>query len=155
MVREGINENYLPVWMQQAGYNTYYSGKLWNAHNVDNYDKPYVRGFTGSDFLVDPYTYEYYNSSMVRNGAAPASYEGQYSPDIVAQKAYDFLDEAAMHKEPWFLTVAPVAPHSNCHYKCSGELQVDPPKYAERHAHLFNDYIIPRTDNFNPEKVWC
>ncbi|KAJ5606445.1 Arylsulphatase [Penicillium lagena] len=68
--------------------------------------------FTGSDFLVYPYPYEYYNSSMFRNGAASVSYEGQYFLDIVAQKAYDCLDKAIIHKLLWFLTVAPIAPLS-------------------------------------------
>lgn len=47
-VSQGLNENFLPVWLQEAGYNTYYTGKLFNAHTVDNYHSPYVKGFTGS-----------------------------------------------------------------------------------------------------------
>lgn len=53
-VREGLNDNWLPVWLQQLGYNTYYTGKLFNSHNVDNYDDPPVNGFNASDFLLDP-----------------------------------------------------------------------------------------------------
>ena len=47
-VAQGLNENYLPVWLQAAGYDTYYVGKLFNAHTVDNYFDPYVAGFTAS-----------------------------------------------------------------------------------------------------------
>jgi Sulfatase len=47
-VDQGFNENYLPVWLQQAGYNTYYTGKLFNVHTVTNYDSPEPAGFTGS-----------------------------------------------------------------------------------------------------------
>ena len=47
-VSQGLNENFLPVWLQEAGYNTYYTGKLFNAHTVENYHSPYVKGFTGS-----------------------------------------------------------------------------------------------------------
>ena len=36
------------MWLQAAGYNTYYTGKLFNTHNVENYDKPFPNGFTGS-----------------------------------------------------------------------------------------------------------
>src|ERR1700743_2505656 len=36
-VAQGLNENYLPVWLQAAGFDTYYVGKLFNAHTVDNY----------------------------------------------------------------------------------------------------------------------
>jgi N-acetylglucosamine-6-sulfatase len=27
-IEEGFNEDYLPVWLQAAGYNTYYTGKM-------------------------------------------------------------------------------------------------------------------------------
>lgn len=47
-ISQGLNDNFLPVWLQEAGYGTYYVGKLLNAHTVENYDKPFVRGFTGS-----------------------------------------------------------------------------------------------------------
>lgn len=149
-VKEGLNKDWLPLWLQSAGYNTYYVGKLFNAHNVDNYDSPYVSGFNQSDFLLDPYTYEYYNAYMTRNGQPPVSYAGQYSPDVVATKAYGFLDEATLHDEPFFLAVAPVAPHSNV--KMTLPPKFDTAFYAERHAHLFKDYKIPRTANFNPDK---
>ncbi|KAI4656857.1 uncharacterized protein J4E78_006748 [Alternaria triticimaculans] len=152
VVREGINDDYLPVWMQNAGYNTYYSGKLWNHHSVDNYNAPYAGGYNGSDFILDPYTYEYYNAHMSRNGGPPISYKGQYSPDVTAEKAYDFLEEATQHLEPWFLTIAPIAPHSNVKLVPAEEYSADLPQYAERHAHLFTEYKIPRDANFNPEK---
>lgn len=164
---QGINDDYLPVWMQAAGYQTYYVGKLWNTHNVFNYDSPQVKGFNGSDFLLDPYTYDYWNAKMTRNGAPPADYTGQYSPDVVAEKAYGFLDEAMEKNEPFFLTVAPIAPHSNIRAASTLESLDDSytaamapgapgfaiPEYAPRHAHLFKDYKIPRGKNFNPEKV--
>lgn len=87
---------------------------------------------------------------MSRNREPPVSYKGYYSPDVVAEKAYGFLSEALLHPEPFFLVAAPVAPHSNCFQE--GEFKAEPPHYAERHAHLFKDYKIPRTANFNPEK---
>lgn len=137
--------------MQNAGYNTYYSGKLWNAHSVDNYNAPSAGGYNGSDFILDPYTYEYYNAHMSRNGGKPVSYKGQYSPDITAEKAYGFLEEATQHPEPWFLTIAPIAPHSMVKLEPADEYNADLPQYAERHAHLFKGYKIPRDANFNPE----
>jgi arylsulfatase A-like enzyme len=47
-VSQGFHEKYLPVWLQSAGYNTYYTGKLFNVHTVTNYDSPYPPGFTGT-----------------------------------------------------------------------------------------------------------
>lgn len=96
------------------------------------------------------YTYEYYRGHMTRNGAPPVSYEGQYSPDVVAEKAYGFLDEATLHDEPFFLAVAPIAPHSDVRFV--EPVEFNTAKYAPRHAHLFKDYKIPRTANFNPDR---
>lgn len=117
---------------------------------MENYNAPYAGGFNGSDFILDPYTYQYYNASMSRNGAAPVSYAGQYSPDITAGKAYGFMDEAMSHEDPWFLVHAPIAPHGDI--KLEEEFIADMPAVAPRHAHLFKDYKIPRDENFNPEK---
>lgn len=47
-VKEGHNENWVPVWLQEQGYQTYYTGKLMNAQNIINYFDPFPKGFTGS-----------------------------------------------------------------------------------------------------------
>ncbi|KAI0422218.1 alkaline-phosphatase-like protein [Xylaria grammica] len=157
-VAQGFNENYFPIWLQRSGYNTYYTGKLFNAHTVKNYNSPYPGGFTGSDFLLDPHTYDYLNSTFQRNDEEPRSYEGQYSTDVMAEKAYGFLDDAVrrLGNKPFFLTVAPIGPHSNVIIKDAspGEdrsAQFGEPIPAERHRHLFEDVKVPRTENFNPD----
>ncbi|OLN87349.1 Arylsulfatase 3 [Colletotrichum chlorophyti] len=153
-VSEGHNERYLPVFLQNAGYNTYYTGKLFNSHTVDNYDSPHAAGWTGSDFLLDPFTYSYLNSTFQRNKDAPVSYEGEYSTDVLAGKALGFLDDAVAAEKPFFLGIAPIAPHSNVDPDRGGakNIRMTAPIPAERHAHLFSDAIVPRTDNFNPDK---
>ncbi|KAJ8111105.1 hypothetical protein ONZ43_g5703 [Nemania bipapillata] len=159
-VSQGLNEKYLPVWLQDAGYNTYYTGKLFNAHSVDTYNTPFAAGWTGSDFLLDPFTYWYMNSTFQRNRDPPVSYEGQYSVDVLAEKAIGFLDEAYEAGKPFFIGLAPVAPHSDIqspafkhgNHSNITEVQFRPPVSAERHAHLFPDAKVPRTANFNPDK---
>lgn len=148
-VSQGLNEDHLALWMQKSGYNTYYVGKLFNAHTVDNYNNPPVSGYTGSDFLLDPFTYQYLNVSMTRNGAPPVNYLNQYSPDLTAKKAYGFLEDALEDEKPFFLTIAPVAPHADV--ELYPTMKAGPPKYADRHAHLFKDFKIPRSKNFNPD----
>lgn len=151
VVEAGWNDNYLPIWLQEAGYNTYYVGKLWNAHSTTNYNNPPAKGFNSSDFLLDPYTYRYYDAQMTRNNGKPVSYQGQYSTDVIADKARGFLDEAIGNKDkPWFLTVAPTAPHSNGSYDPSRDTNwFGEPEFAPRHAGLFPDYQIPRDASFN------
>ncbi|KAI0968702.1 arylsulfatase-like protein [Xylaria arbuscula] len=159
-ISQGLNDKYLPVWLQDAGYNTYYTGKLFNAHSVNTYDSPFAAGWTGSDFLLDPFTYWYMNSTYQRNHDPPVSYEGQYSVDVLAKKALGFLDEAFATGKPFFLGVAPVAPHADIqspafkhgNHSNITEVKFSPPVAAERHAHLFRGAQVPRTANFNPDK---
>jgi N-acetylglucosamine-6-sulfatase len=166
-IAQGFNENWLPVWLQDAGYSTYYTGKLFNAHTVENWNSPHPAGWTSSDFLLDPHTYEYLNASFQRNEHPPVSYEGQYSTDVLAEKAYGLLDEGVKSGKPFFLTAAPVAPHSNVNISAItipdignpgdvlDQIHMTAPIPAERHKHLFPDAKVPRTANFNPDKVCC
>lgn len=48
-VNNGLHEAYLPVWLQQSGYNTYYTGKLMNGFSLSNYNKPYPAGWNDTD----------------------------------------------------------------------------------------------------------
>ncbi|KAI1640626.1 alkaline-phosphatase-like protein [Biscogniauxia mediterranea] len=159
-VSQGLNDKYLPIWLQEAGYNTYYTGKLFNAHSVDNYDSPYAAGWTASEFLLDPFTYWYMNSTYQRNHEVPVSYEGQHSVDVLAKKALGLLDEANEAGKPFFLGIAPVSPHANLwspafkhgNHSELTDINFEPPVPAKRHAHLFKGVKVPRTENFNPDK---
>ncbi|KAK1075088.1 hypothetical protein LTR74_000493 [Friedmanniomyces endolithicus] len=159
---QGFNSAYLPIWLQEGGYNTYYVGKLFNAQTVDNYHSPHAAGWTGSDFLLDPYTYEYLNATFQRNHDHPVSYEGRYSADVIAEKAYGFLEDdlRSAAQKPFFLVIAPTAPHSNVHINdnlidgnfTEKSVIQSPPVSAERHKHLFADAKVPRTKHFNPKQ---
>ncbi|PWY65625.1 arylsulfatase [Aspergillus sclerotioniger CBS 115572] len=153
-VAQGFNDNFLPVWLQSVGYNTFYTGKLFNAHSLSTYNAPFVNGFNGSDFLLDPYTYSYWNSTYQRNHEPPHSYEGEYTTDVMREKALGLLDDALDSDAPFFLTVAPIAPHTNIDVEGSGPgaPKMTEPLPAPRHAGLFADAKVPRTANFNPLK---
>ncbi|KAI1505732.1 alkaline-phosphatase-like protein [Biscogniauxia marginata] len=159
-ISQGLNDKYLPVWLQEAGYNTYYTGKLFNAHSVDNYNSPYAAGWTASDFLLDPFTYWYMNSTYQRSHEPPVSYEGKHTVDVLANKAFGLLDEAYEARRPFFLGIAPVSPHANLwspafrygNHSNLTDIEFKPPVPAERHAHLFKGVKVPRTANFNPDK---
>lgn len=110
------------------------------------------------EFLLDPYTYDYLNSTFQRNTDKPVSHEGEYSTDVLTRKALGLLDEAVEAKKPFFLTIAPNAPH--CNIVMNGTI-LDPnhtfeygsPIPAKRHEHLFKEAKVPRTENFNPDVV--
>lgn len=172
-VSEGWNDRYLPVWLQEAGYDTFYTGKLMNGHSTTTYNSPYPKGWTGNDckltyhvFLIlnsssdmtadflDPYTYRFYNVTMQHNTDAPTNHLGEYSTDLVTNRTLGYLDQVLPNEKygqpqkPFFIGVAPIAPHFD------NTLGVqDPPVPALRHQHLFNDVKAPRTPNFNPDTV--
>lgn len=152
-VSQGLNDNYLPVWLQEAGYNTYYTGKLFNAHTVSNYDSPFPAAWTSTDFLLDPGTYSYLHPIYQANHDAPVYHHNQHTSDLISSKAQGLLDQAITSEKPFFLGVAPIAPHSdvNPHHDSSSLPLMTEPIPTERHAGLFKDVKIPRTDNFNPD----
>ena len=155
-VEGGFDTSFLPVWLQEAGYDTYYTGKLMNAHSIENYASPHVSGFNGSDFLLDPYTYDYMNATYQRSHDAPVSYLGRHTTEVLTEKAMGFLEDALAGERPFFLAVSPIAPHSNMNGTYgggSGPLWMDEPIPEDRHKHLFPEAKVPRTANFNPKEV--
>ena len=101
---EDHDENYLPIWLQDAGYNTYCMGGFRNAHTTSNYNKPYPKRWNGTDCmwhrldsqekerrpnltvlaeLMDTPTYSYWNSTFQHNYDAPVASDG-YSSDLIS-----------------------------------------------------------------------
>lgn len=112
------------------------------------------------DFLLDPFTYSYMNSTYSRNHNTPVSYEGKHSVDVLTGKALGLLAEAVASKNPFFLGIAPVAPHADIwspafkhgNHSDIRDVTFSPPVPAERHANLFQGVTVPRTSNFNPDQ---
>ncbi|KAF3033334.1 hypothetical protein E8E11_003431 [Didymella keratinophila] len=152
-IEEGFNDDYLPVWLQNAGYNTYYTGKMMNGHSLSTYNNPRINGWNGSDFLIDPGTYIFYNATMSRNHDPAKNYPGEYSTDLISAAAVGFLDDATKASDrPFFLGVAPIAPHSET-ITGGGAAKFNAPVPAKRHSHLFPNVTVPRTPNFNPNST--
>ncbi|KAF4957993.1 hypothetical protein FGADI_2823 [Fusarium gaditjirri] len=154
-VSQGLNENYLPVWLKEAGYNTYYTGKLFNAHTIHNYNSPYPAGWTGTNFLLDPGTYDYLNPIYQHNQEPPVQHKGVHTSDLISKYAHDLLKEAIDSENPFFVAIAPVAPHSNVNLRRQPGNPAAPlmtiPIPLERHSRLFEGVKVPRTENFNPD----
>ncbi len=51
-VSQGLNDDYLPLWLRDGGINTYYVGKFSNGHSIDNYKDPQARGWTESKYVI-------------------------------------------------------------------------------------------------------
>lgn len=148
-ITEGWNNDYLPVWLQEAGYNTFYTGKLMNGHSIDTYDNPYAKGWNRTNFFLDPNTYVYYNVTTQMDQQSPHENLGDYSTDIAAHTTLAFMDEARYQDSPFFIGVAPIAPHAEV-IRDPDRIAFYPPVPAHRHKHMFPNLKVPRTPNFNP-----
>lgn len=101
----------LPVWLQSAGYRTVLFGKYMNGFNrvrTPDYIPPGWSEWFG--IYVARY-YDYHmneNGTVVRYRQAPED----YSTDVIRAKAVDFINRQASSTEPFFMLVAPNAPHS-------------------------------------------
>ena len=157
----GFNDAYLPIWLKAAGYSTYYVGKFLNYHNIGNYNKPFPAGWTGTEFLLEPYTYQYYNPGFQRNHDPPVNFSGHYSTDLLTDKTLAYLNNAIQDEEPFFSVTAPIAPHSTVHIEgtfvngsyVDSTATISPPVPADRYAHMSPNAVVPRTPNFNPPEV--
>lgn len=79
-------------------------------------------------------------------------HHNEHTSDLITGKAQRLLDEAITAKKPFFLGVAPVAPHSDVSAdRHVGLPMMTEPVPAERHKDLFKDVKVPRTENFNPD----
>lgn len=106
----------------------------------------------GSDeniVLIDPFTYIYNKPATSLDNGPYQVHAGNYSTDMIADRAVEFLKNALDAEKPFFLGVAPMAPHA--------ELidEFTEPIPADRHKDLFPDAKVPRRKNFNPCQVKC
>ncbi|KAJ5604411.1 hypothetical protein N7510_009565 [Penicillium lagena] len=146
-ITQGFNEDYLPLWLQEGGINTYYVGKFANAHKVTNYLDPPCAGWTGSNFLLEPGVYDYLNTSWAKDNGPWSYFLGEHAINVTTNHALDMLDTAVNGGEPWFLTVAPAVPHVGINAS-NGEVYfpIAQPEWAD----AFPDAKVPRTPNWNP-----
>jgi N-acetylglucosamine-6-sulfatase len=139
----------LPVWLRAAGYRTIHIGKYLNEYGEDNATEvpPGWDDWYGG---VDPTTYDYYDFTINHNGVlrtyghTPAD----YSTDVYAGLAETAIRAAAKRDRPFFMSLAPNAPHTvarAARARVEGTPAVPPPRYATR----FATTPLPRYPNFN------
>ncbi|KAI1335289.1 arylsulfatase [Xylariaceae sp. FL0016] len=144
-VLSGQDKNYLPHWLNTAGYRTEYIGKIMNGYGISNYNVT-VKGWDHSDLLVEPYIDDFNLPVFSPNGKTPIYYEGFHQTDVIRIKALDRLNSLAAQSSPFFLTICPFTPHVG--------FQQDHPSHRpipqKRHLNDFPNAKAPRTPNFNP-----
>ncbi|KAE8446758.1 hypothetical protein EG329_011663 [Mollisiaceae sp. DMI_Dod_QoI] len=149
-ITQGLNNDYLPIWLQEGGVNTYYVGKFSNGHNTKNYNKPFAKGWNNSDFLLEPGQYDYLHNIWTINKGDPQPFPGVNAIHLMTNQSLRMLDEAATAGGPFFLTVAPAIPHLGLSATNKSTFWPIPkPEYAD----AFSNATVPNTTNFNPSNA--
>jgi N-acetylglucosamine-6-sulfatase len=139
--------NWLPLWLQAAGYRTMHVGKFLNGYGKDA--PPSVPpGFNDWHGTVDPSTYNYSNYTVYENGVL-RTYPGVYSTDFIAARADELIAAAAPAAQPFFMSVAFVAPHSGGPREADDPPGLATPAVAPRYANAFAASPLPQPASFN------
>ena len=99
----------LPIWLQQAGYNTYFIGKYLNGYGENGTENQIPPGWTSWNASLDPTTYSFENEKFNQNGnihTLPG-----YITDVDSTMSNSLLAQQAHSKKPWYMWVNYVAPH--------------------------------------------
>jgi len=142
-------DNILPVWLQAAGYRTGHVGKYLNGYGVES---------RGSDPSEVPEGWDLWSAPV--NGTEDRRYgytlniDGglhdygedarAYQTDVFARQASAFVRRSA-GKRPFFLNVAPTAPHSEGVIPATVPRD---PRPAPRHLDSLEGTALPRTPSF-------
>lgn len=131
----------IATWLKAAGYRTVLLGKYLNGYpgrEKASYIPPGWDEWYGLMYHHAAY-YNYQlseNGRVVSYGRKPEDYE----TDVLAAKAADFIARSGAQGKPFFIYLAPSAPH-------------DPATPAPRHEKEFPDAKAPRTASFNEGDV--
>lgn len=123
----------LATWLDDAGYETALVGKYMNGYEAAAESTGYVP--PGWDRWTAFFRAGYENYRLNRDGELVAfgASPPEYSTDVLADEAVDFIHDA---EGPLFLLFAPYAPHA-------------PSTPSARHAHSFADLAPWRPPSYN------
>lgn len=141
----------LPVWLQRVGYSTVHIGKYLNEYGERNPNE-IPPGWSDWHGGVDPFTYSYFGFKLNNNGRVKTygNKPSDYQVDVEARIAERAIVKAARTKRPFFLNVAPIAPHTvSLTARREGTPAVPAPRYAQRFANA----PMPRYPNFNEADI--
>ncbi|KAI9199281.1 alkaline-phosphatase-like protein [Polychytrium aggregatum] len=147
-ISQKVDDSYLPLWLQNAGYRNHYIGKFINGVSTTLHQAP--KGWDHWEPLVAPNIYLFNDPIFSLNNGPLERLTGQYQTDVISNKSIALIDQlAANSTQPFLFVISPTAPHQEVYITPNGTI-FTPPVPAERHRNLFNDVKVPRRPNFNP-----
>jgi arylsulfatase A-like enzyme len=144
----GREDSTIATWLQSADYRTALLGKYLNEYPegaASSYVPPGWDEWSSSRGYFD---YQMVEDGEVRSyGKSPED----YSTDVLSRKATDFVRRSAAENRPFFLYLAPFAPHAA--EPEQGGQTLSQPIPAPRHAEAFADARAPRPPSFDEADV--
>jgi N-acetylglucosamine-6-sulfatase len=137
----GRQQSTVATWLDDAGYSTAYVGKYLNGygerkrtrHIPPGWDRWWVReGGAGGD----DGTYDVNENGHLRS----IPFDNLHDTDYFSRRATEFIRNHETDPDPWFMVVAPTAPHAPAHF-------------AKRHAGMFRGAEMPKPPSFNEADV--
>ncbi len=112
----------LPVWLRRTGYYTAHVGKYLNGWGEDGNITP-PPGWDRWFGLIDPTTYRYFGYSVSKDGQRVdyGEADADYQTDVLADEVVDVIRDRARGDRPFFVSFAPLAPHSERSEGAAGE----------------------------------
>jgi arylsulfatase A-like enzyme len=131
---------WLPVWLQRAGYHTVHVGKFLNRYGIRS-PTEVPPGWDEWYASVDPSTYRFTGYTLNENGALNTY--GGYSTDDYAARAVSVVERMGETRTPFFLSVAFLAPHSGAPGDPDDPRGLATPSPAPRHRDRFAHARLP------------
>jgi arylsulfatase A-like enzyme len=143
----------LPVWLGRAGYRTIHIGKYLNEYGEED-PTEVPKGWDDWYGGVDPSTYDYYGMTINHNGELKtySRKPRNYSTNVYTRLANHAIGEATRSRKPFFLNLAPNAPHTVAIQSGAtkeGSPALPPPRYRD----VFADKPMPIYPNFNEADI--
>lgn len=141
----------LPVWLNGAGYKTVHIGKYLNGYgNRNPLEVPpgweYWHGLVDA-YRMWGYSINHNGNNVQRYGQVDVQNPDLYQTDVLRNIATTFIDNHAGGARPFFLSWAPLAPHTEV--GTGLELGLRNPRPAPRHRGAFESEPLPRPPAFN------
>jgi N-acetylglucosamine-6-sulfatase len=142
---------WLPLWLQRAGYHTVHIGKFMNRYGLDSPPTEVPPGWDEWYTSVDPSTYSFTEYRLNENGVL--SWGDRYSTDEYSDRAVDAVERLAPSTEPFFLSLAFLAPHFGRPRESDDPPGFGTPMPAPRHRDAFAAEPLLTTPAFNEADV--
>ncbi|MDQ3643207.1 MAG: sulfatase [Actinomycetota bacterium] len=142
--------NSLSVWMKRAGYYTSHIGKFLNGYGSEApADVP--PGWDEWRGSIDPSTYRMWGYTLNENGvfntygSEDVEDPAFYQTDVYRDIALDFIRRRANKRSPFFLSLAPLAPH----HEIRSDRRRLPARPAPRHVGTMAGAPLPLPPSFD------